>query len=575
MKWSLIGNVASFGQGYFEFLVIVVLQLILKNFGFMQETVSIPFLKQIQSLSNTSLIIGLFGVLFLNFIFRYLIVTSGAMSSILISARLRMHLYYELLQSKKPKFIPASELNYRITELAQRTACFCKLVVDLLNVLAQVLVYIAIMACLSWKLTLIGLCALGLLGAVLMKINNSIQPFSEQMPPEVRAINKSIQRIARNWLLVNILRTNNVEYEHLINKELKYHMLNLRIIFLYFLSSELPRILGSGLIVGMIIVNGAIFQLPAHVLISFVYLFLRLSQTIGSMSQSMGTLIAQYPFFKETLDHYDVVPNDEKADAFRPIQLIGMNKPMTVYHNERIHLYRNLKEISSSPCIEIKNVTFSYNSAAKTIFENLNLKIEEGEQAGIIGRSGAGKTTILGLILGLLEPQKGQVLINNELSGSFFSKYKIKVGYVGPEPFLIEGTLLDNLLYGCIYEKPSDGQINHALRMAQLYDFIQTVPGKLYYKVNENGDGLSAGQKQRLALARSLLLNPKLVILDEVSANLDKETEFEITETLKDLRGQCTTIIVSHKPGILKYATNVINLDSMSEIKLNEIAKVS
>ena len=296
---------------------------------------------------------------------------------------------------------------------------------------------------------------------------------------------------------------------------------------------------------------------------------------MGGMSQSMGTLIAQYPFFKETLDHYDLVPGDEKADAFQPIQLIGMNRPMPVYHNERIHSYKNLKEIGSPPVIELRNVTFSYNHDAGTVFENLNFKVEEGKQTGIIGRSGAGKTTVLGLILGLLEPQKGQVLINNESSSSFFSKYKIRVGYVGPEPFLIEGTLLDNLLYGCVYEKPSDEQINHALRMAQLYDFIQTIPGRLHYKVNENGDGLSAGQKQRLALARSLLLDPKLVILDEVSANLDKETELEITETLKDLRGQCTTIIVSHKPGILKYAANIINLDSMSEIKLNELVKVS
>ncbi len=437
VKWSLIGNICSFGQGYCEFLVIVFLQIILKNFGLMQDTVSIPFLQQIQLLSNASLIAILLFVLFLNFAFRYFIVTSGAMSSILISARLRMHLYYELLQSKKPKFIPASELNYRITELAQRTACFCKLVVDLLNVSVQVLVYITIMACLTWKLTLIGLCALGLLGVVLMKINNSIQPFSEQMPPEVRAINKSILRVSRNWLLVNILRTNSTEYEHLINKELRYHMLNLRIIFLYFLSSELPRILGSVLIIGMIIINVSTFQLPAHVLVSFIYLFLRLSQTIGGMSQSMGTLIAQYPFFKETLDHYDLVPGDEKTDAFQPVQLIGMNRPMPVYHNERIHLYKNLKEISS-PVIELRNVTFSYDHAAETIFENLNLKIEEGKQTGIIGRSGAGKTTILGLILGLLEPQEGQVLINNESSSSFFSKYKIRVGYVGPEPFGVQ-----------------------------------------------------------------------------------------------------------------------------------------
>ena len=168
-------------------------------------------------------------------------------------------------------------------------------------------------------------------------------------------------------------------------------------------------------------------------------------------------------------------------------------------------------------------------------------------------------------MLGILRPTEGKVLLNREECHHFFSKYKMKIGYVGPEPFLIEGTIKDNLYYGHSDEgEITNEQYDKALQFSNLFELIESLPGKMKYKISENGEGLSAGQKQRLSLARAILILPKLLILDEVSSNLDTETEKDIAKSIKYLKGKSTVVIVSHKQGILQFADSVIDLEQIN-----------
>jgi ATP-binding cassette subfamily B protein AbcA/BmrA len=187
----------------------------------------------------------------------------------------------------------------------------------------------------------------------------------------------------------------------------------------------------------------------------------------------------------------------------------------------------------------------------------LNFDISAGEHIGIIGPSGAGKSTILMLILGILKPTQGKISISEQDPEIYFNTPFSKVGYVGPEPFLIKGSIRSNLLYGIKFNV-TDEDIWNALKMASLSDYIKSI--SLDYEIPEDQSGLSAGQKQRLCLARAFLNRPQLLVLDEATANLDDKTESEVALAVSLLKGKCTTVIVSHRPGILTYVDKTINL---------------
>ena len=133
------------------------------------------------------------------------------------------------------------------------------------------------------------------------------------------------------------------------------------------------------------------------------------------------------------------------------------------------------------------------------------------------------------------------------------------MGYVGAEAYLIAGTLADNLCYGLTHT-PSDAELWHALGQARLESVVRALPDGLAHRIREDGAGLSAGEKQRLALARALLAKPGLLVLDEASANLDEATEAELTESLRALRGTVTVLVVSHRPQLLAHADQRLEL---------------
>lgn len=163
---------------------------------------------------------------------------------------------------------------------------------------------------------------------------------------------------------------------------------------------------------------------------------------------------------------------------------------------------------------------------------------------------------MLGLILGVLEPSTGQVLIGGIRSGEYIQKNS--VGYVDPDPCLIHGTIRENLLYGA-NRQLDDEALRNALAAVRCDTTYGRTSNTLAYEIQENGEGLSSGEKQRLVLARALLREQTLLVLDEITANLDARLEMEIADILRDLRDSCTQIIVSHKPGILKNADNILN----------------
>lgn len=210
----------------------------------------------------------------------------------------------------------------------------------------------------------------------------------------------------------------------------------------------------------------------------------------------------------------------------------------------------------------LKNVRFQYPGASATVFNEFDAQIRPGETCVIRGPSGAGKTTLLGILLGELKPGLGEVNVSNESGvyplASVRSELLPRVGYVGPESFLLEGSIRENLVYG-LDRVPSDTEVQHALDLAEC-GFVRELPRGLDHHLTEQGQGLSAGQKQRLSLARALLRDPRILVLDEATSNLDTETEGRLVETLSGLKRKMTLIVVTHRDQPLKLADQTIQL---------------
>ena len=220
----------------------------------------------------------------------------------------------------------------------------------------------------------------------------------------------------------------------------------------------------------------------------------------------------------------------------------------------------HIDQLNTPNTVEFKNVFFSYNNT-KNAVEDLSIKIESGQVIGIIGGTGSGKSSVANLIPRFYDVTKGEVLIN----GVNVKKYDLKelrkfVGIVPQNNMLFEGTIEENLRWRNEYATEDDLII--ALKIAQAYDFVKEKPEFLKTKVLRNGSNFSGGQKQRLCIARALVGNPRILILDDSSSALDFQTDFNLRKAIrKHLKGT-TVFLVSQRANTLKHADNIIVMDN-------------
>jgi ATP-binding cassette, subfamily C, bacterial len=214
--------------------------------------------------------------------------------------------------------------------------------------------------------------------------------------------------------------------------------------------------------------------------------------------------------------------------------------------------------------IKFENVIFSYEK--KSVLNNVNLECPAGSITVLIGPSGAGKTTIVDLIIGFYLPAKGRVLIDNiSIADVQLSKWREKIGYVPQELTLLKGSILDNIALGD--HSISADQVTEALRLAGALGFVDALPNGIRTDIGTMGAKLSGGQRQRISLARALVLKPKLLLLDEVTSALDDSTEAEICENILQLAGKFTIVAITHKPAWTRIAQRLYRvLDGKVEL---------
>lgn len=208
------------------------------------------------------------------------------------------------------------------------------------------------------------------------------------------------------------------------------------------------------------------------------------------------------------------------------------------------------REITFTDKVELKNITFRYKTESPAILENASMNIPAGYSVGISGISGAGKTTAIDILLGLLKPESGEILCDGVNIMENYRGWLEQVAYIPQSIFLLDGTIRENVIFGS--ETADDAKVWKALENAKLAAFVREQPNGLNTEVGERGIRLSGGQRQRIGIARALYNNPKLLILDEATASLDNETEAAIMEAIHALHGKTTMIIIAHRLETIK-----------------------
>jgi len=213
------------------------------------------------------------------------------------------------------------------------------------------------------------------------------------------------------------------------------------------------------------------------------------------------------------------------------------------------------------PEIEIKNISLMYEGANNLALNDVSISIPAGKTVAIVGPSGAGKTSLIDVLMGVVVPKDGEVRISNHSPSDAIARWPGAIAYVPQEINISNGTIGYNVALGYLQSEVSEEDIHSAIETAQLRDVIKDLPLGIETPVGDKGSKLSGGQRQRLGIARALLSRPKLLVLDEATSALDGKSELDVSDAIRNLKGSITVVLIAHRLSTVRDADIVVYLD--------------
>ena len=271
--------------------------------------------------------------------------------------------------------------------------------------------------------------------------------------------------------------------------------------------------------------NGAGQLIPT--LTAFAVAAMRLLPSANRINNQMNTIAYCEPFFLDVADGL----NDELK-----------NKEANVSFNEA-----DVEKLPVKEKIELKGISYAYPNTEKLIFDKADMSVPIGKAVGIVGTTGAGKTTIVDVLLGLLETREGEILADGVNIKTNYKGWLKNIGYIPQMIFMLDSNIRENVAFGVPRDKIDENKVWEALKEAQLDDFVRSLPDGLDTSIGERGIRLSGGQRQRISIARALYEDPEVLILDEATSALDNDTEAAIMDSINALHGKKTLIIIAHR----------------------------
>ncbi|WP_163536663.1 ABC transporter ATP-binding protein [Gracilibacillus sp. YIM 98692] len=433
-----------------------------------------------------------------------------------------------------------SRLTMDVEGFRHFLAAGCK---ELIKVTLLIVISLSVMFYYSVPLASVTMAAMPFLAVVVYKFDRTVHPAFRTIRKSLGRLNTRIQENVSGMNTVKSLSKEDFEIERFTSNNTNYREVNIQTSNIWARFFPLMEFIGNVCMVALLIYGGYLVindQLQLGELVAF---FSLVTYILGPLMH-LGFIVNMFSQAKasgerllEILEaHEDVKDEDD------PIQ------PDTMKGHVTFH-----------------NVTLKYVDEDDAALKNISFDAPPGKVIGLIGPTGAGKTSITQLITRFYEPEKGEVLLDGKPTSSYPLKWLRKhIGFVLQESFLFSTTIKENIAYG--NPDASMDQIIDAAKRAQAHEFIMEMPKGYDTMLGERGMGLSGGQKQRIAIARAILIDPAILILDDATSAVDMETEFKIQKALKEVMDGRTTFIIAHRISSLKHADEILVLEE-GEIK--------
>lgn len=297
---------------------------------------------------------------------------------------------------------------------------------------------------------------------------------------------------------------------------------------------------------------------------AFAIAAFRILPSIGKITNNYNIIV----YYQAMVN--DVHKNIHEAQEFAKTNEVILSKA-ELTDNKQIEETKQAERIAAFHSeIKIENISWKYPNAEKYVIQNLDMTIPKGHAVGFIGASGAGKTTLADMILGLLPTETGAIRMDGTDIKEIPETWSHTIGYVPQSVYLTDDTIRNNVAFGIEKDKIDDTEIWNALEQAQLKKFVESLPDGLDTIVGERGIKFSGGQRQRVAIARALYYDPDILVLDEATSALDNETESAVMEAIESLQGHKTLIIVAHRLSTIASCNEVYEImDGKAVLKEN------
>jgi len=214
--------------------------------------------------------------------------------------------------------------------------------------------------------------------------------------------------------------------------------------------------------------------------------------------------------------------------------------------------------------ILISNLSFKYPRSVDAVLEDVSFSIPENNSIAFVGPTGAGKTTLADLILGVLTPDKGGVYFEGQSIHLHFKEWSKKVGYIPQHIYLLDESILENVAFGMDLKDVDEDKVWRALEQAQIKEFVESLPKGLRTVIGDRGVRLSGGQRQRVGIARAMYEDPPILVLDEATSSLDDETERAVMDAVMGFHGNKTIIIIAHRLSTIEHCDIVYRVEDKS-----------
>lgn len=312
---------------------------------------------------------------------------------------------------------------------------------------------------------------------------------------------------------------------------------------------QIPRLsIESFCMVGMLGVMAVLMYKGSDIntllpqLSAFAVAAIRLLPSANRMSGYMASISYYEPQLDEMIKNREEILAWQKADAQKK------QRAMEAGRNNENHSADGIEtELTFCDKIELSDITYSYPNTETNVLEHANMEIPIGKSIGVVGGSGAGKTTAIDVLLGLLEPKEGAVLTDGRNIQNNYPQWLKNIGYIPQMIYMLDDTIRANVGFGYSKEDIDDEKVWHAIEEAQLREFVESLPEGLDTVIGERGVRVSGGQRQRIGIARALYEDPAILIFDEATSALDNETEAAIMESINGLHGKKTMVIIAHR----------------------------